>query len=129
ARDGGVIMILSRAPQYPTNVRPPTAIAWRVRVADTICVRMVYAVRHYPLNWPTLERERAAGHKKIFNRFRNFITAMGQQPVKSHADAETSANPVKHYRRDHRGPAPEKESCDRRSMRKNQEDPVCPINP
>src|SRR5919112_471406 len=94
--DGGLVVILSRAPQYPTNVRPPTTIARRVRIAGTICVRMVYAMRHYPLNWPTFERQRAARRKKIFDCLRNFITAMGQQPVKTHADAETSTDPVKH---------------------------------
>jgi hypothetical protein len=79
-----------------------------VRVAGTICVRVVYAVRHGPLNWSTLECDRAARHKKICNGFWNFISAMRQQPVKSHADAKTAANPVKYQRRDHSRPAPEK---------------------
>jgi hypothetical protein len=121
-------VILSGAPQDPTHVCPPTAIAWRVRVAGTICVRVVYAVRHGPLNWSTLECDRAARHKKICNGFWNFISAMRQQPVKSHADAKTAANPVKYQRRDHSRPAPEKESGYRCYMRKNNKDSVCPIN-
>ena len=62
-------MILSGAPQYPTNVRPPATIAWRVWIAVTIGVRVMNAVRHYPLNRPALKGERAANRKKVFNWF------------------------------------------------------------
>ena len=76
--DGGLVVILSRAPQYPTNVCPPAAMAWRMWIARAICVRMVYAVRHYPLNWTTFERHRAASDQKVFNEFRHLVTAVGQ---------------------------------------------------
>src|SRR6185503_6129181 len=112
-----------------THMRPPTTIARRVRVAGTISVRMVYAMRHHPLNRPALERQRAARRKKVFNWFWNFITAMGQQPVISHADTETSRDPVKHHCGNQRRPAPEKERCDCCKMCKDQENSICPINP
>jgi hypothetical protein len=66
---------------------------WIVRA---ICVGVVYAVRHYPLNWTTFEGQRAAGDEKVFNQFRHFVTAMGYQPVIAHADTKTAADPVKH---------------------------------
>ena len=71
-------MILCRAPQYPTNVCPPAAIAWRMWIVLAICVRMMYAVRHYPLDWTTFEGHCAASHEKVFNHFRHFVTAVGQ---------------------------------------------------
>ena len=77
-RDSGLIVILRGAPQYPANVRPPTAVARRMRIAGAICVRMMYAMRYDPLNRTAFERERAADRQKIFNCFRNFITAMGK---------------------------------------------------
>src|ERR1044072_7481815 len=110
ASEGFLAMILCRAPQNPTNVGPPAAIARRVRVACFICVCVVYPVRHYPLNRSAFERHRAAGHQKVFDRFRHFITAVSEQPVPTHADAKTSTDPVKDERGYHRGPTPEPES-------------------
>jgi hypothetical protein len=98
-----------------------------VWITGTIGMRMVNAMRHDPLNWPTLECERAAGYEKIFNWFRDFITAMRKQPVKAHADAETSADPIKHERGEHGRPAPEKESRYSRYMRNDKENCIRPI--
>src|SRR6185369_17224512 len=93
---GSLVVILSRAPQYPTNMCPPAAMAWRMWIVRTICVGVVYTVRHYPLNGTTFESQRAAGYEKVFNHFRHFVTAVGYQPVIAHADTQTTANPVKH---------------------------------
>ncbi len=70
-------------------------MAWRMRIARTISVRMMYAVSHQPLNGTTFESQRAAGNEKVFNRFRYFVTAMGKQPMIAHADTKTAGNPVK----------------------------------
>jgi len=56
---------------------------------------VVYAVRHDPLNWSTFEGHRTASHKKVLNHFRDFITAMSEQPVPTHSDTKTSTHPVK----------------------------------
>src|ERR1043166_6255235 len=58
--EGGLVVFLCRAAQNPTDVCPPTAIAGRMRIPGAIGVRMMYAVRHYPLNRSTFKRERAA---------------------------------------------------------------------
>src|SRR6185503_13062862 len=55
ASDGGITVILCCAPQYPTNVCPPAAVAWRMWITRPICMRMMYAVRHYPFNWTTFK--------------------------------------------------------------------------
>jgi hypothetical protein len=89
----------------------------------------MYAVRHNPLNWSTFEGQCTAGHKKVFNYFWNFITAVSEQPVPAHTDAETSAHPVKDDRGNKSRPAPEEESCDSSKMRNNEKNagaPICP---
>jgi hypothetical protein len=100
-----------------------------VRIARFIRVGVMYPVRHSPLNGSTFEGQRTAGHKKVFNHFWDFITAMSKQSVPTHADAKTSAHPVKDDRGNERRPAPEKESCDSSKMRNNEKNagaPICP---
>jgi len=91
-----------------------------------VCV--VYSVCHNPLNWSTFEGQRPASHKKVFNHFGDFITAVSQQPVPTHADTKTSTYPIKDDRGNHRRPAPEKESCDGSKMRKNKKNAASPVN-
>jgi hypothetical protein len=88
---------------------------------------MMDAVRHHPLNWTTFEGQRTAGHKKVLNHFGDFIPAMSEQPVPTHADTKTSAHPVKDDRRNKRRPAPEKESCDSSKVRNNEKNAGAPI--
>src|SRR5215217_923940 len=76
--DRGCTVILRRAPQYPTHGCPPPTIAWRMWITCLICMRMVYAVRHYPLNWTTFKSHCGASHQKVFNQLRHLVTAVGQ---------------------------------------------------
>ena len=99
-----------------------------MRIARAICVRVMYAVRRYPLNWTTFKGHCAAGHEKVFNYFRHFITAVSEQPVTTHSDAKTATDPVKDYCGNQSRPAPEKESCDGSKMRNNQKNASAPIN-
>jgi hypothetical protein len=85
-------------------------------------------VRHDPLDWSTFKSHRAAGHKKVFNHFRNFITAVSEQSVPPHADTKTSTHPVKNDRGNYSRPAPEKESCDGSQMRNNEKNASAPVN-
>ena len=128
ALDRGVIVIMRGAAQNPTDVRPPAAIARRMRVAGLVSVRMMDAMRRNPLNRATLDRQHAAGYEEIFDQFRHFVTTMSDQPVKAHADTKTAGHPVKNDCADHRRPAPEKESCDRGRMGDNEESPSAPVD-
>jgi hypothetical protein len=98
-----------------------------MRIALTICVRMMYAVRDYPLDWSTFQSHRAASHQEVFDEFRDLVTAMSQQPVVAHADTKTAANPVKDNCGDDRGPAPEKGCCDCSEMGDHEKYPSTPI--
>jgi hypothetical protein len=97
-----------------------------MRIARTICVRMMYAVRYYPLDWTTFESHRAASHQKVFDEFRDLVTAVGQQPVIAHADT-TAANPIQDNGGDDGWPAPEKERCDCSEMGAHEEYRSAPI--
>ena len=103
-------------------------MSWRMRIAWLIGVGVVYSVRHYPLNWSTFERQRTAGDQKVFNRFRHCITAVREQPVPTHADAQARTDPIKDERRNHRRPAPEEQSGDGRKMGNNEKDRCAPVN-
>src|SRR6185503_20585471 len=120
-------MILCRTPQYPTNVGPPATMTWRMRISCSICVRVMYAVRYYPLDWTTLECEGATGHQKILNQFWHFVAAMSKQPVIAHTDTQTAANPVKDNCGNHCRPAPKEKRCNRSKMRAHQENATAPI--
>jgi hypothetical protein len=125
---GGLIVILCSSKQYPTDVRPQSAVARRMWITLAICVGVMYAVRRNPLNGSTFERQASAGHKKVFNQLRAFVTAVSKQPVIAHTDTETPTNPVKDDSSDDRRPTPEKQSCDCSNMRNDQEDRIAPIN-
>jgi hypothetical protein len=92
-----------------------------------IGVRVVNTVRHDPLDWSTFNRERPAGNQEIFHEFRYFVTAVRQQPVKAHADAEATRNPVKNGGSNERAPAPEKWRRESRHVDDHQKDNVAPI--
>src|SRR5688572_2626465 len=98
-----------------------------MRVACTICVRMMYAVRYHPLDWTTFESHRAASHQKIFDEFRDLVTAVRQQPVIAHTDTKTAAHPIQDDGGDDGGPAPEKERCDCSEMGAHEKYPSAPI--
>src|SRR5215472_7998990 len=89
------IVILSRAAQDPTDVRPPTTVTRRVRIAHSICVRMVDAMGHHPLNRPTFKRQRATSYQKIFDQLWHAVSAMRDETMISHAYAEAASHPVK----------------------------------
>src|SRR6185369_1657145 len=70
----------------------------------------------HPLNWTTLKRHCAAGHEKVFDYFRHFVTAVCQQPMITHADTQTARNPVENNRGKYGRPAPEEKRCDSPKM-------------
>src|SRR5688500_19496633 len=112
-------MIDSR--QYPADVCPPAAITRRMRIPFSICMSVMYAVRYDPLDWPSFERHRTAGHEEVFDKFWNFVATMSEQPMPAHSDTQTAAYPVKDDCRNHGRPTPEKESCDGSKMRRSEE--------
>ena len=77
----------------PAHVGPESAVARRVRVAFFIRILVMLAVRGDPENRSAFERESCAGGQEIFDPFRRFVAAMGEQPVIAHANSKASRNP------------------------------------
>src|SRR4030095_11946282 len=69
ALDSGLVISLRPPVQNPANVRPPAAIAGRVRIAIAIGVGMMNPMRDHPGDWSTFERQAAAGNQKILDNF------------------------------------------------------------
>jgi len=100
-------------------------------ITGAICVRMMQAVRSHPLYWTTLEGHCAAGHEKVFDYFRHFVGAVGQQPVITHAGTKTACNPVENNCGKYGGPAPEEKRSDSTKMGAREKNPHSriPIGP
>jgi hypothetical protein len=69
---------------------------------------MMNPMCYYPGNWSTFEGQSAAGNQKILDQFGHSVTAMREEAVKAHANAEAAGNPVKNNGADHGRPTPEK---------------------
>ena len=95
-------MVQTLAGQDPSHVRPPGAFARRVRVAFTVGLLMVDAMRRDPENRTAFERQRAAEGQEILDPFVGLVAAVRQQPVIRHADAEHAADEVQNQRRQQR---------------------------
>src|SRR6185295_18704232 len=91
-----VVVLLSGAVQNPSHVCPPTAVAWCVRIAGRICVRMMNSVRDYPIDRTAFECERATDRHKIFDQLGRLITAMCKESVKAHSHSQTPHDPPEH---------------------------------
>ena len=54
-------------------------------VTRPIRMRVVYAVRHNPIDRAAFKRERAAERQKVFNQLWRLITTMSQESVEANA--------------------------------------------
>ena len=90
-----VFMLLRGAAQNPTHVRPPASVSRRVWIAGVIGVRMMNAMRDYPIDRSAFQCQQATEGQKVFDRLRCFITTMRQQPMETHANPQASGNPPK----------------------------------
>ncbi len=75
------------APHQPTGMRPPPAVARRVRVTGLVGIVVMEAMRRDPKERTALQGESAADGEEVFEPPRRFVTAMGEEPVIAHTDA------------------------------------------
>src|SRR5258706_9440535 len=61
---------------HPSDVRPPAAVTRRMRIARPIRVRVMYAMRHHPVNGAALQREQATDSDEILHQLWRFVAAM-----------------------------------------------------
>ena len=112
----------------PSHVRPPTAIARAVRIAFPVAGLMMDAVRADPEDRSTLESECGTGGEEIFNPFWNFVSAMGQEPVISHADSTAQREIPENGRNQQRLPAEHEQRGDCPNMENRHYESGVPVD-
>src|SRR5882724_6695854 len=89
---------------------------------------MMNAMRDDPVDRAAFECEQAAKCKKVFHRFRCFITTMRQQSMKAHADAQAARDPPQQDRHWPDFPANHEKRSERAGMKNDHEDGCVPLN-
>src|SRR5271165_3388182 len=82
------------ASQDPTGMRPPLAIARRVRITFLVRELVVFAMDGHPEKWTAFHSRRAADRKKVLKPLRCHERAMGEQSVITNAESQTAGEPV-----------------------------------
>ena len=90
----GALVVEGLAGQDPSHVRPETTIARGVGIARLVGELVMNPMRGYPENRAAFQRQRGTNRQEIFQPLRALVAAMGQQPVITHANAETAGNPI-----------------------------------
>src|SRR5579859_3639958 len=68
-------------------MRPPLAIARRVRIPSLVGVFVMHSMDCDPVDRPALERKRSADCDAILQPFRNRVASVGKQAVITHCDS------------------------------------------
>src|SRR5713226_9003657 len=111
ARHRRSVVLLARAPQNPSHVRPPTAVARCVRITRNICMSVMDAMGYHPVDRTALKGECAAEGQKVLDQLWRLVTAMSQESVKPHSHAQARGNPPEQDADQQRPPAEHKERC------------------
>jgi hypothetical protein len=77
----------------PAHVGPEAAVVGRVRVACLVGVLVMHAVDGYPEDGAALHGEGGADGEEVLHPLGSFVSAVGEQAVVSHADAESAGDP------------------------------------
>src|SRR5437660_306220 len=111
-------MVLHGAPgDDPSHVRPEAAMERGMRVAFFVSILMMDAMHCHPEKRSALQGQGAAQGEEILNPFVGLESAMGQQPVIAHADAQASSHPPQHQRQQHGLPTEHEKSGDRAEVK------------
>ena len=124
----GFIVVLRLSENDPANVRPPTAVTRRMRIALLIGMSMMNPMGGGPLNRPALQGECAAEHEKVFNWLWDLVTAMSDQSVKAHPNTQTAGDPIQNRPANDCRPAPEEDRDHRSDVRNDEEYPTSPFD-
>src|SRR5678815_1074466 len=122
-------MVQSLAGQNPSHVGPPGAFARRVRVAFTIGLLVVDAVRGDPEDRSSFERERPAEGQKVFNPLVGLVAAVRQQTMVGHADAEHAADEIKNQGGEQSAFRHEEQRGNRTDVKRPHSDRGYPVDP
>lgn len=89
-----LIVILSPAPQNPSNLRPEKSRTGRMWVVVCFSELMMDAMRRDPLVWGVLDGHRSQDREQIFQPLRNRKAPVGEKPVPPEAYAKAPDDPI-----------------------------------
>jgi hypothetical protein len=116
------------AARDPAHVRPPFAVARRMRIARLVGMAMMDAVRPDPEDRSAFERHRGEDGEQVFHPFRCLVGPMGEQAVVAHPDAEAACDPPQNQRQDETLPAEGKERGDGADVERHEEEVSDPVD-
>src|SRR6185312_15430089 len=108
--------------ENPAHMRPPSAFGWGVGVAFVVGELVMHAMRGHPEDGSTFERKRGSDGHEVLDPLAGLVSAMGEQPVIAHADADVGGVDPEHYGADERSPAKHEERGDGSDMEEHHED-------
>src|ERR1700731_1981532 len=88
------VLAQSIANQDPTRIRPPLAIARRVRITFLVCELVMLTVRGHPQQRAPFQRRHAANREKVLKPLGCRVGAMSEQPVITYAESQAPHHPV-----------------------------------
>ena len=109
-------MVESLPGENPAGVRPPGALARRMRITVLIRMLMVDAMSGHPEDGAAFECERAAPCQHVFDPFVRLVATVGEEPVVAHPDAQHSGHDVENQRGEHGAPIDEQQCGNRREV-------------
>jgi hypothetical protein len=101
ARQHRRVVMKAFARQNPPHVRPERTLTRGVRIAFLIRFLMVDTMRRHPEDRPAFERQGSADRQEILDGFRRFVTAVREQAVIRHPDAEHAGGVVQNQCSEH----------------------------
>ena len=75
-------------------MRPPLAIARRVRITFLVRELVMLTMGGHPQQRPPFHSRHAANRKKVLKPLGCRVGAMGEQPVITHAEPQAARNPI-----------------------------------
>ena len=119
--EGGGVLPERVANENPAGVRPPLAVARRVRIAIVIGKLMMLAMVGDPLQRAAFHRGHSANGEQIFHPLWRGERAVREQAMEADAEAEAGGDPVESGG-DEKSLPTEKEKCGDRADVKGQQD-------
>src|ERR1700674_1292439 len=111
-------------------MRPPLAIARRVRITFLVRELVMFTMRGHPQERATFQGRGAANREKVLKPLRCGEGAMGEEPVIAYAESQAARHPVKKDRDEKHMPGEEEgcRQCAKVKQRQNRRDrPAEPI--
>ena len=103
-------------------------VDWRMRIALLIGVLMMNPVGRHPEDRSALKRQRSAESQEIFHPLVSLVSAMCEQPVIAHPDAQTPAEPPQENRQEKGFPGKKEKCCEGAHMKQRHESRCHPVH-